>query len=193
MNGQIFWNVLTRRLFSKQNKSKMSSWRLPTKRSFKLQDILQTAGAHRCQHFTASFRQQIAFWRCMHEVNQPTRRSSPFTQTLTTHTFFGGMEDEKLTKFLRFCTSSYMVCVAQITSVSTTQKARKGDQSHIHPQQCRISLPHIHPFRCSGRNGTAHCPQSIGSLTLFELSLKSAYENCLIAVYLGILGSPKSG
>ena len=61
------------------------------------------------------------------------------------------------------------------------------------PEQCWISLPHIHPFRCSGRNGTAHCPQSIGSLTLFELSLKSAYENCLIAMHLGILGSPKSG
>ena len=52
--------------------------------------------------------------------------------------FWGGMEDEKLTKFLRFCTGSYMVCVEKITSVSTTWKARTPQSSAESP--CHISI-----------------------------------------------------
>ena len=81
------------------------------------------------------FRQQFSSTDCLLEMfarGKPTNKKIiTFHANLKTSAqgeslsylkalFWGGMEDEKLTKFLRFCTGSYMVCVEKITSVSTT-------------------------------------------------------------------------
>ena len=117
---------MTARLFPKLNKSKMSSRILPTKSSFKLQGILWTAGAHRCQHFTASLPTTDSLLE-MFARGKPTSKKiiSLFDANPKTKAqgealsylkrYVRGMEDEKLTKFLRFCTGSNMVCVEKIT------------------------------------------------------------------------------
>ena len=99
------------------------------------------------------FRQQFSSTDCLLEMfarGKPTNKKIiTFHANLKTSAqgeslsylkplFWGGMEDEKLTKFLRFCTGSYMVCVEKITSVSTTWKARTPQSSAESP--CHISI-----------------------------------------------------
>lgn len=101
--------------------------------------------------------------------------------------FVRGMEHEKLTKFLRFCTGSNMVCVEKITiNFNNLEGVERRPVAHT----CRAVLD-LHPFHCSKRNGTAYCPQSIATLISFKLSSKYAHHNCLIAVHLRISGSHK--
>jgi len=101
--------------------------------------------------------------------------------------FVWGIRNEKLTKFLRFCTGSNMACVEKITiNFNNLEGAER--QPVAHTCGAVLDLSATHPW-----NGTAYCPQSIGTLISFELLIKSLHDNYITAVLLGIISSPKSG